>query len=470
VWCSWIAYEENKPPRKDNMTEDKPVLTVASECTLANAPEQVIKFLKKKLTLPNPKYQAAMKYSRWGVGKKFPQHLYFYRERKAGLIMPRGVARDVVLACLDLCGTQPEIIDKRRLLPKVSFKFKGQLRDYQQMAVDDILSRDFGVLEAGTGSGKTVMALRAITLRSQPALVIVHTKELLYQWAAKIKEFLGIEAGMIGDGCYSINPVTVAIVNSARKHLDELPALFGHILVDECHRVPASLFTDVITSFDAQYSLGLSATAYRRDEALTKLIYFYLGNRVHQVDSHELQERGAILKPKIIFRPTSFTYNYRDDYAAMLSCLTLDDDRNKLIADDVIRESKSGRTILVVSDRVEHCERLVELLKKRNGNPAILTGRVNTEERAKIVAGLRDNKIKILVATVQLIGEGFDAPGLASLFLATPIKFSGRVLQTIGRILRPEKDKKAIVYDYLDPVGVLEASSKARQRIYTENF
>jgi superfamily II DNA or RNA helicase len=80
------------------------------------------------------------------------------------------------------------------------------------------------------------------------------------------------------------------------------------------------------------------------------------------------------------------------------------------------------------------------------------------------------NKIKILVATIQLIGEGFDAPGLASLFLATPIKFSGRVLQTIGRILRPEKGKKALVFDYLDPVGVLEASAKARQRIYNEIF
>jgi len=386
--------------------------------------------------------------------------------------MPRGLARDAVLACLDICGIKPEIIDQRRLLPPVLFEFKGQLRKYQQAAVKDIIGRDFGVLEAGTGSGKTVMALKVIAMRGQPALVIVHTKELLFQWAAKIREFLGIEAGLIGDGRYTIGPVTVAIaiVNSVRKHLEELPPLFGHILVDECHRVPASLFTDVITAFTAQYSLGLSATAYRRDDVLTKLIYFYLGRRVHLVDPRELQESGAVLKPEIILRPTAFVYNYRNDYAAMMSCLTLDDDRNRLIASDVIKESKSGRTILVVSDRVEHCERLAELITERGGKPAVLTGRVNTEERAKIVAGLRDDKIKILVATIQLIGEGFDAPGLASLFLATPIKFSGRVLQTIGRILRPEKDKKALVFDYLDPVGVLEASARSRQKIYGENF
>jgi superfamily II DNA or RNA helicase len=452
------------------MPENKLILIVAAECTLTNAPMEVVNFLKKKLTLPNPKYQAAQKYSRWGVGRKFPRHLYYYRERKAGLIMPRGVARDAVLACLDICGAKPTIIDRRRLLPPVSFSFKGQLRDYQQAAVDDILGRDFGVLEAGTGSGKTVMALHAIARRGQPALVIVHTKELMFQWAEKIGEFMGLEAGMIGDGRYSITPITVAIVNSARKHLTELPQLFGHILVDECHRVPASLFTDVITAFDAQYSLGLSATAYRRDDVMTKLIYFYLGRRAHRVDPRKLQESGAVLKPEIIFRPTSFTYNYRDDYAAMMSCLTLDDERNRLIAADVIKEAKSGRTILVVSDRVEHCERLAELIEDQGGSPAILTGRVKTEDRTGIVAGVRDKRVKILVATVQLIGEGFDAPGLASLFLATPIKFSGRVLQTIGRILRPEEGKKAFVFDYLDPVGVLESSAKARQRIYNENF
>ncbi len=452
------------------MPGNKLTLIVAAECVLTHAPEQVVNFLKKKLTLPNPKYQAAQKYSRWGVGKKFPQHLYYYRERQKRLIMPRGLARDAVVACLDLCGIKPEIVDQRRLLPPVLFEFKGRLRKYQQTAVKDIFGRDFGVLEAGTGSGKTIMALNVIARRGQPALVIVHTKELLFQWVAKIREFLGFEAGMIGDGRYTIAPITVAIVNSVRKHLEELPPLFGHILVDECHRVPASLFTDVITAFDAQYSLGLSATAYRRDDVLTKLIYFYLGRRVHLVDPRKLQESGAVLKPEIILRSTAFAYNYRNDYAAMMSCLTLDDDRNRLIANDVIKESKSGRTILVVSDRVEHCVRLAELIAERGGKPAVLTGRINTEERTKIVAGLRDNKIKILVATVQLIGEGFDAPGLASLFLATPIKFSGRVLQTIGRILRPKKDKKALVFDYLDPVGVLEASAKSRQKIYGENF
>ncbi len=444
-------------------------LAVGAECLLSGAPPEVTAAIKKRLTLPNPKFLAARKYSRW-VGKKFPQHLYFYKERKTGLTTPRGLAREVVLTCLEKGGIRPEIIDQRRSLPEENFQFHGCLRDYQEEALRDIMTRDFGVLEAGTGSGKTVMALAAIARRRQPALIIVHTKELLYQWAARIEEFLHLQAGLIGAGKFKPGPVTVAIVNTARRHLAELRPLFGHILVDECHRVPASLFTDVITAFDARFSLGLTATAYRREDVMTRLIYFYLGPAVHRVDSLRLQKSGAVARPKIILRPTAFTYNYCDDYPAMMSALSLNNDRNRLISADVIKESQRGSICLVVSDRVDHCLRLAELIREGGGEPAVLTGRTNAWRRNEIVESLGDNQIKILIATVQLIGEGFDAPGLSSLFLATPIKFSGRVLQTVGRIMRPAKGKKALVYDYLDPVGVLEASARARQRIYAENF
>ena len=80
---------------------------------------------------------------------------------------------------------------------------------------------------------------------------------------------------------------------------------------------------------------------------------------------------------------------------------------------------------------------------------------------------LNAGQVKVLVATGQLIGEGFDCRELSTLFLATPIRFNGRLLQYLGRILRPAPGKdKARVYDYRDPVGVLEAAAHARQRVY----
>ena len=75
-----------------------------------------------------------------------------------------------------------------------------------------------------------------------------------------------------------------------------------------------------------------------------------------------------------------------------------------------------------------------------------------------------------MISTLQLIGEGFDAPGLTTLFLATPIKFSGRLKQVIGRILRPAAGKEATVYDYVDEqVGILRRSAEQREQIYFLN-
>ncbi|MDP2106196.1 MAG: DEAD/DEAH box helicase family protein, partial [Desulfobulbaceae bacterium] len=298
--------------------ENNLVLTVGAQCLLSCAPAPLLKVLKAGLTLPNPKYQAAKKYGRW-VGKSFPQHLYYFKETEQGLLMPRGYARDVVIQCIEVLGLKPEIIDRRRTLPEVDFSFRGELRPYQQEAVSAVLTRDFGVLEAGTGSGKTVMALQVIARRRQPTIILVHTKELLYQWAERVEQFLGVEAALLGDGKAALGPVTVAIVNSARNQQDTLAAFFGQVLVDECHRVPTSLFTDVVTTFDAKYSLGLSATAYRREDVLTRLIYLFMGSRSYQVDAKQLQETGAVLKPRIEFRVTGFTYNYRDDYSTMMT-------------------------------------------------------------------------------------------------------------------------------------------------------
>ncbi len=445
-----------------------PILTVSSDCLLEDASPELVAAIKDRLTIPNPEYTAAKRYGRW-IGKRLKPKLYYFKEDKKGLWFPRGFSNQAVLLCREHMGESPEIIDKRRLLEECSFTFSGTLRSYQQAGVDLAAKRSFGVLEAGTGSGKTVMALALVALRQQPSLIVVHTKELLYQWQERIGEFLGCEAGLVGDGKYDLKPVTVAIVNSARKRVSELVPRFGHLIVDECHRVPAALFTDVVSNFDCHYLLGLSATAFRNDEGLTKLIYFFMGDRIHKVDQGELRATGAIVKPKLIRKETGFSYFYRGDYHALLKALTLHEGRNLLIIDDICRAVENSGTALVVSDRVGHCEIFEQHLKNRGLSVALLTGRTPPEERTEVVEAVRSGKLQVLVATIQLIGEGFDCPGLTSLFLTTPIKFEGRLLQVIGRIMRPAKDKEARVFDYLDDsVPVLKRSARSRLKALSE--
>ncbi len=101
----------------------------------------------------------------------------------------------------------------------------------------------------------------------------------------------------------------------------------------------------------------------------------------------------------------------------------------------------------------------------------LLTGDLKGSERQAVIDRLNQGKSQVLLATGQLIGEGFDRKDLSPLFLVTPIKFSGRVLQYLGRVLRPAPGKKkAKVYDYVDVnVHVLKAAAKARQKIYSRS-
>ena len=442
-------------------------ITVSSDCLIENLDLSLEKAIKDRLTIDNPQYIAAKRYGRW-IGKKLKPKIKYYEQEPDGLRFPRGFSNQAVLLCRELMGVEPQIIDLRRRLDEVDFSFKAILRPYQEIAVEAICSHSFGVLEAGTGSGKTIMALAAITQRKQPTIVVVHTKELLYQWRERIREFLGIEAGLVGDGKFKIMPVTVAIVNTARKRTEELLEHFGHLIVDECHRVPAALFTDVVSRFDSYYLLGLSATAFRSDEGMTRLIYYFMGDRAHRVDQLHLKVTGAVLKPKIIRRKTDFTYGYRGDYQALISALTKHEGRNRQIVDDILQTLKEdpGGTALVVSDRVSHCQIFVDLLEKHHINVVLLTGQVQPEQRTAIVAQVQDGKVEVLVATLQLIGEGFDCSGLSSLFLTTPITFEGRLLQVIGRIMRPAENKSPRVYDYVDEdVSALRRSAASRKKV-----
>lgn len=445
---------------------DNVTLTIGRNACLAEVEPKLLTRLKKELTIANPKYLDAVKYGRW-VGKNMKKSISFYEVRGNTICFPRGFANQAVLLCRQF-GLEVEIKDKRRRSANENFVFSGLLRPYQQRAVNDIVKRQFGVLEAGTGSGKTVMALAVLAERRQSALILVHTRELMYQWSERVREFLGIcEPGLLGDGHFDLEPVTIAIINSARNHLAELPGHFGQLIVDECHRCPSSMFTAVVKEFDCYYSLGLSATPYRRDK-LTKLIYWYLGDPVHRVDNEEIQQSGAVLRPEISRRITGFFYKYRDDYPAMLAALCRDESRNQQIVSDIIAETKkTSGTLLVVSDRVAHCKKLAEIPAANGLRIAVLTGGTPARERNEIISLVRTGGLDVLISTIQLVGEGFDCEGLHTVFLTTPIKFSARLLQVIGRILRPSSGKTPRVIDYVDyEVSVLRRAAEAREQVY----
>ena len=450
-------------------------ITISHNLQLTNVPPEIMEILTEKLEFLNPKWLENERMGRWNRGT--PKLLRFYdKVGKAGIWIPRGFMRQLVLLCRRHNITC-EIDDRRRSLPPLTFAFKGKLRSFQQKAVDAMLARDFGTLNSATGSGKTVMALYMIAYRRQPALIIVHTKELAAQWIERIEAFLGIASeriGRIGGGKKVVGEkITVALVQSLYKCAGEVAPRIGFLIVDECHRCPSRTFTEAVTEFDARYMLGLSATPWRRDK-LSKLIFWHLGDVHHEVDKAHLVETGNILRAEVISRETGFKpfSDPVNEYSKMLSELTADTDRNVLIASDIAREAaESSGICLVLSDRKVHCENLQALLKYRFKLDAeLLTGDLSQGERQDVIERLNQKKAQVVIATGQLIGEGFDCKNLSTLFLATPVSFSGRVLQYLGRVLRPAPGKKkARVFDYIDVhVDILVKAAAARKKIYNQ--
>lgn len=447
------------------------ILSVSTNLVLRGDEPELFRDLMGRLTFPNPRWAENDRFGRYQGDTQ--QNIRGYRQIPGGLSVPRGTIGQVIALCRKM-NVRFRIDDRRRTLPEVPFHFRGTLKPFQREAVEAMLTRDLGTLAAPTGSGKTVMALAVIACRKQPTLILVHTRELLNQWISRIETFLGIpreEIGIIGSGKMSVGGrVTVGIVNSVYGVASRIREHIGFLVVDECHRTPSRTFTEAVSAFDCRYTMGLSATPWRRD-GLSRLIFWHVGNVLHKVEEQVLLDSGDIIEASVTFRETKFE-TFRDpveDYQGILSDLTTNPDRNALIVSDVLREAVNGSgTCLVLSDRKDHCHDLARRVAREGVIPAVLTGDMADGDRRAVVERLNSGNVRVLIATGQLIGEGFDCPSLSTLFLTTPIKFNGRLLQYLGRVMRPAPGKeKARVYDYVDAkVGVLKAAAMSRARTY----
>ena len=179
------------------------------------------------------------------------------------------------------------------------------------------------------------------------------------------------------------------------------------------------------------------------------------------------------MKPEVVTRRTGFvsSYNLTADYSKGISELTMCGPRNRQIAADVTHYlHEADGPVLVLSDRKSHCEILQTMLADLGTPAELLTGDLSNRKRTETVERIRAGKVKAIVATGSLVGEGFDLPALSAMFLTTPIKYAGRVTQYVGRVLRPAPGKdRAFIFDYQDQSGVLQASARKRQELYQKN-
>lgn len=404
-------------------------------------------FLKEELNFANSQF-----FIKKNSGKNtFRTDRYFnlIEETENEILIPRGFTARLLRFCKEQ-KLEFDFHDQRKLNVTTSFSFNATLRSYQEKVIEDVFKKDFGVIVAPPGSGKTIMGIKIIVEKKQPCLIIVHRKQLLEQWQERIQAFLGIpkhEIGIIGHGKAKIGKqITIATIQSLPKQVEQLRNHFGTILVDECHHIPAEIFRNTIEQLDTFYLYGLTATPFRKYND-DKLIFAFLGGIISEVIPTEIEN---FKHPQIIIRNTDFDipFNSKTDNFEMLSKILIHDvERNKLILNDIKSELFKGKRIAVITERKEHTETLNFFLKQSH-EVITLSGDDSDISRKTKWKVLEQGEFQVLITTGQYFGEGSDLSSINTLFLVYPFSFKGKLIQYIGRVQRSEINPT--IYDYRD--------------------
>lgn len=435
-------------------------ITLASQICIPKAglPAPLITGIKRLAAFQNPEF---FKRQRMRLSTALtPRVIHCAEDTPEQILLPRGCLEDVRGFLTEL-GVALEVVDRRSEGEPLDVRFHGDLTDLQADATESILDHEDGVLVAPPGSGKTVAGIQLIARRGRNTLVLVHRSHLLEQWVAQLAIFLDLpqkEIGRIGAGRHVANGrLDVAMVQSLarRKEAEETLANYGHVVVDECHHIPASSFERVIRRVSARYVTGLTATPRRRD-GHDPILRFHLGpERFSRGSRHGVGQ--GLLEHRLVVRETAF-HTTEETAArgiqAIYGELATDEARNTMILDDVIQALEDGRCPILLTERRDHLEFFEAKLRGVVRNLIVLHGGMKASERqaaARCLAGIGVGEERLVVATGRCIGEGFDHAQLDTLFLAMPVSWKGILVQYAGRLHRHYPGKTEIrIVDYVD--------------------
>ena len=470
--------------KSDIATDQK--LPEALELVLGNqlyiAKEHLPPALKNALirlaAFQNPEFYMAQAMRLSTFGK--PRVITCAEEFPKYIGLPRGCA-DEAVALLKSLDVRVDLEDKRETGKPVYVSFQGELTPEQKKAARALLAHDTGVLAATTAFGKTVVAAHMVAERKTNTLILVHRKQLLEQWVARLQTFLDIPHKNIGT-IYGGNRkptgiVDVALIQSlVRKGVvDDVVAGYGQLIVDECHHLSAVSFEAVARACKAKYVLGLSATVTRKD-GHHPIIFMQCGPIRYRVDP----KTQAALRPfthKVITRRTcsemtaAANSQEKPVIQQLYAAIAVDEKRNGMIFDDVLKSLESGRAPLVLTERRDHATLLANKLSKFCRHIILMTGGQTEKHQKEVREKLKsipDNDERLLIATGRYIGEGFDDARLDTLFLTMPVSWHGTLAQYAGRLHRLHHAKKEVlIYDYVDDhIPVFARMAEKRMKGY----
>lgn len=441
-------------------------------------------------TFDNPVFY---KNKRLGYSNYYNFSMVYMGEDVEGYIrLPRGLFENIINECKS-ARIDYDVCDDREKGRPLRVSFNGQLRMQQDLAAQQLLNYDNGILSAATAFGKTVVCSYLIAQRKVNTLIILESTELMAQWEEELNRFLEIDeeppeyktksgrikkrASVIGTLKGGRDTMTgiidIVMIGSLYKKgsFHEKFNSYGMVIMDECHHAASATAQEILNKVNAKYVYGVSATPMRSDN-LEKINFMFLGPIRHRYTALERTlEQG--IEHLVIPRYTRVTNTLgnNEDINEAYALISRSDVRNSQISADIRSCVKQGRTPVVLTRYKEQAKKIYASVRDDADFVFLLYGDNTVKENEAVRFGMNSvprDKTLILIATGQKIGEGFDFPRLDTLMLAAPVSYSGRLEQYVGRLNRDYDGKKdVIVYDYIDShISKFEAMYLKRLRTY----
>ena len=406
-----------------------------------------------------------------------PEPFPIYVENATTLFVPRYYG-------LETYGDPEEMCIHSGADTTQQMRFAGELRDYQNVIVDKYVAHvrrgasgggggggGGGCLDVDPGKGKTVMALKIMSILKTKTLVVVHKTFLVNQWLERIRQFLpDARVGKIQGQEVDIENKDIVIGMlqslSMKDYEDSTFSDFGLTVFDECHHMSAEVFCRCMIKITTRYTLGLSGTMTRKD-GLTKVFKMFLGEIIHKEKSeqrHNVTVKGIqYYIADNEFNEVETDYRGNPKFSTMISKLCNYGRRSEFILDVLRREldQNESQQVMILAHNKSLLAYLHDAIQHRNIGGGSVGFYVGGMKEAELKAS--ESK-KIIIATYAMASEGLDIPTLTTLLMATP---KTDVCQSVGRILRT-KHTSPLVIDIIDYHDIFRNQWMKRQAYYAK--
>ena len=359
----------------------------------------------------------------------------------------------------------------------IGHRFAGEkirLRDDQVEVINKFLENPQCIQEIATGFGKTITTatLAKICEKYGRTITIVPNKSLVEQTE---EDFIncGLDVGVYyGDRKNLDKTHTICtwqslnILDKGSKEfngeeqllrLAELLDGVSCVMVDEVHMAKAEVLKNLLTRnlANAPIRWGLTGTVPKADHEFQAL-RASLGEVVHRVKAHELQEKGVLSDCQVTVIQTAEWKEF-ESYAGELKYLVTDETRMNWISNLINGIAETGNTLVLV-DRIESGQLIINNIP----DSVFVSGSMKTKDRKDEYDEIKTANNKIIVATYGVAAVGINIPRIFNMVLLEPGKSFVRVIQSIGRGIRKADDKDFVqIWD-------LTASTKYAKRHLTE--